>query len=323
MRALLSIVLIAGLAWGGWWVVGSIAQKKALESWLVERRAVGWTAEVDDLSVTGFPNRFDSIITGLNIDNGSHGWIVPILHIYALSYQPNHIIAAIPRTQTVLLAGGSINVSSALFQASAIFKPETSLALNRLQLEITNATLNGDDWIARLGSANLAVQDADSADPAYKLYAIAKDIAAPQAWQDMASLSANIPETHLDATLIFDHPLDRFAIEDGYPHLTNLDIHDMYFEWGDIELRASGDLHILSNGTLEGDLKIEAHDWRSLIQIAKAADLIPQDQATNWENGLSIVASLTGAPNAINVDLQFKNGLVFAGPIPLGTAPRF
>lgn len=323
MRALLSIVLIAGLAWGGWWVVGSTAQKKALESWLAERSAAGWIAEVDDLSITGFPNRFDSTITGLNISNDGNGWDLPKLHIYALSYQPNHIIAAIPRDQTLLLASNKIDISSELFQASTVFKPETSLALDRLQLEIENATLDSKDWSAIIGSANFALQDANTSDPAYKLYAIAKNITTPQAWQDMANLSENIPETHLDATLIFNHPLDRFAIENGYPRLTDLSIHEMYFKWGSIELRASGELTITRSGILEGDLNIEAHDWRSLFQIAKAAGLIPRNQANDWENGLSIVAGLTGMPSTIDANIQFRNGLMFMGFIPLGPAPRF
>ena len=38
MRALLAIVVVAALAWSGWWYFGAQTRKGALESWLDERR---------------------------------------------------------------------------------------------------------------------------------------------------------------------------------------------------------------------------------------------------------------------------------------------
>ncbi len=324
MRGLLSVVLIAGLAWGGWWFFGATAQKSGLESWFSERRAAGWTAEYEDLEVTGFPNRFDTILTAMDLKNPEGwGWNVPQLHVYALSYKPNHIIAAIPDVQAVATPTGPINIVSTLFQSSLIFKPETSLALDRWQLEVEELLAVAPDWKAAVGSASFALVDAGREVPAYNLYIQGLEIKVPKRWRKMSGQRGRIPETHVDATLIFDRPLDRFAVENGNPSFKVINIRDAHFEWGSVDLNASGRLTVAKNGRLNGDLTFQTRDWRSLFEIAKAAGLIPRSQEDNWETGLTIIAGFSGNDEEIEAAIRFERGEMFLGIIPLGPAPRF
>ena len=74
MRILLAIVILAGLAWSGWWYFGATTRQNAIESWLAGRRDAGWVAETADVRVTGFPNRIDLIVEGLDIADPEAGW---------------------------------------------------------------------------------------------------------------------------------------------------------------------------------------------------------------------------------------------------------
>ena len=99
MRILLAIVILAALGWSGWWFVQSTARDRAMTGWLDERRAAGWVAEAEDVRVRGFPNRVDTVVTGLDLSDPDAGWSwhADGLQVLSLSYKPNHVIAVLHR----------------------------------------------------------------------------------------------------------------------------------------------------------------------------------------------------------------------------------
>jgi hypothetical protein len=75
--------------------------ESALPGWLDARAAEGWIAEYESDAHRGFPNRFDTTITGLDLADPETGvaWSAPFFQILSLSYQPNHVIAVFPPTR--------------------------------------------------------------------------------------------------------------------------------------------------------------------------------------------------------------------------------
>ena len=56
--------------------------------------------------------------------------------------------------------------------------------------------------------------------------------------------------------------------------------------------------------------------------MANASGALP-DQAVDPVNRvLGLLAGLSGNPNALDVELGFRDGFVTLGPVPLGPAPR-
>lgn len=159
MRGLITLTFLLAIAWSGWWFIGTNAQKTAVETWMEQRRDEGWVAEVEDFKITGFPNRFDSIFTDLTLSNPRAGWTweTPDFQLFALSYRPNHIIAVWPNSHSYSTGSDIISIDSSKFRGSLIFKPETSLSLDRMQLETTDLVLTGSsDWRASASEANIA-----------------------------------------------------------------------------------------------------------------------------------------------------------------------
>ena len=59
MRAMLIALLVVSGLWAGYWVVGSRAVERSIEAWFAAPHD-GLTASRSDVSVSGFPNRFDA-----------------------------------------------------------------------------------------------------------------------------------------------------------------------------------------------------------------------------------------------------------------------
>ena len=131
-----------------------------------------------------------------------------------------------------------------------------------------------------------------------------------------------IERLRLDADVGFTAPWDRAAIEVARPQVTDIDLKDLSANWGSVTFRAAGALQVDGNGTPDGTLSVKAVDWQKLLDLAVASGLLPEDLRPSTENALNLIASLKGPGDTIDVDLTFRRGGVFIGPIPIGDAPR-
>src|SRR5918999_1810133 len=163
MRTLLAIVILAALGWSGWWYAQATARDRALTGWLAERRADGWVAEAEDVRVTGFPNRVDAIVTGLDLADPEAGWswAAEEFQVLSLSYRPQHVIAVLPGEQVVSTPFETVRVESERLRGSVIFKPSLRLELDHSTFEIARMRIAGDGgWSAAIGEAILATRQA-------------------------------------------------------------------------------------------------------------------------------------------------------------------
>lgn len=333
MRGLIILILVVSFAWAGYWFTGSTAQKAAFEGWMEQQRAVGWVAEAGDLTVNGFPNRFDTVLTDLELGNPAAGWNwkAPSFQMLALSYKPNHIIAVWPGEHIITTATDTITLSSEQMRGSVILAPDTTLALARVQLEISDLTAKGaNDWDASLETASVAffaLPTKDSADSQYNLFVQATEVTPPSDWLEAividTQLPASIPEILIDAGLTFDAPWNRFAVEQSTPRLTAMNIRDARFIWGALELHGAGDLTINADGFAEGNFTIQARNWRDLLQVMQAAEVLNAETVNALEKGLNLLANAAGNPETIEVPLRFANNKTYIGFIPLAPAPQF
>lgn len=332
MRTLFFIVLFAAFGWSAYWFAGATAQRMALDGWLDQRRADGWVADARDLAVTGYPNRFDTIITGLDLADPRSGWAwsAPEFQILALSYQPNHIIAVWPGTQTIASPGTRTEIRADIMRGSVRFAANTGLALEQAIVELKTIGLgNSRGWDAALGSGQLSVRRADKSTApgyAYDVNMTARDMILPGPVQRRLDptgvLPDTIPRAEIRVTPVFDAPWDRAAIETGAPDLDILNVGNISFEWGAMELTVTGRLDADATGTADGHLNIIARNWREMLDIAVRAGWLPERAASTTRTALGLLAQSTGQTNRLDVTLEFRRGRIWIGPLPIGRAPR-
>ncbi|MGO4913977.1 DUF2125 domain-containing protein [Pseudogemmobacter sp. W21_MBD1_M6] len=329
MRRLMVLVLVAASLWGGYWFVGSTAVERGLATWLAQQQSRGWDVSYSDLSTGGFPNRFDTTLTDVDMTDpvSGLGWRAPFFQIFTLSYKPTHIIAVWPNEQTLITPSESIAVTSDDMRGSAVFKAGPSLALDHSSVVVKNLALTSDaGWELGIADARFATRLTATRKGFHDVALESLSLALPDhvlALLDPDStLSPVIERLKIDSSLGFDAPWDRFALEGKRPALTEIGVNRFNLTWGMIDIGAQGVLTVDSAGILTGKLDVSAKNWRKLLEVAVAAGLIPRETAPTVVNAMTILASMSGDPDVLDVPLAFQNGMVSFGPIPLGPAPR-
>jgi hypothetical protein len=328
MRTFLAIVILAVLGWSGWWWFVSAARDRALTGWLDERRAAGWVAEAEDVRVLGFPNRIDTIVTGLDLADPQAGWSwkADEFQILSLAYRPNHVIAVLPGTQVMATPYETVTATSETLRGSVIFRPTPRLELDHMTFEIGGMDIASDrGWTAGIGEAILATRRAEDGPPnAHDLAFNAEDLELPGVVEAMRGgelLPAAIGTVSLDATLGFDRPWDRASVEAGNPTLESVRIRDVSLIWGKLDLRGRGTLEVDADGFAEGRIDLRARNWEEMIDLAVSAGALDAGVAGAVRTGLGLIAQLAGDGDAINVPLDFESGQARLGPVVIGPAP--
>ena len=328
MRILLAICLTAAVGWAGYWFIGSSAMKSGVAAWFDARKADGWEAEYGDLSVQGFPSRFDTTLTAPRLGDPATGleWEAPFLQLMTLSYTPNHVIAVWPNTQTLSAPGGTLRIGSTDMRASVVVDASTALAPRRANLTASDLSISPEAGtgaetlsIASLRLAAERMDGAEDPDARYHLGLAADEVAPPAAVLALAEDAPRVMDSLLvDATVDFTAPFDRAALEGPRPQPTRIDLARANATWGDMSVELSGVLDVGPDGRPEGDLTLTATGWRDMIAIARASGALPADMADTAQRALTMMSASDGS---LTVPLRVTGGVIWMGPLPIAPAP--
>ncbi len=327
MKWMFKFVFLAAALWSGYWYFGARAQEKMYAQLLNESRAQGWTAESRNLGVSGFPNRFDTTLTGLNFSDpsGRWNWSGEEFQIKALSYKLNHIIMAWPGEQVLGTPEGNITINADLLRASLIMAPTATLPLSRLQIEGEGIALDSE----RLGPAHISLLNAaffqnETTPTKYRLGVDMADITPPQSLTARLGgspiFTSAIDSLKLSALLDFDREIDRLALQNDQPPVpVSMEIEESLLIWGGSKLAISGQISKGNNGFIEGQLDFDVQNWQPMFEVFKQASNLTTTEL------LTLKRALDGASGGGNLvfSIDFANGESRIGPIIIGPAPVY
>ena len=329
MRRTLVIVAALALAWGGYWWSGATATERAFRGWLDARAAKGWTATYESVETHGFPSRFDTTVRDLDLSppGAPWAWHAPLFQTLMLSYQPNRAIAAWIGPQTISTPAGRIDLDSERLRASMRLGVSTALPLVAFTAVAEDLDVAAElGWRLSATEARLATEATPAAPNGQRLGVTLVGLSPPATLRALVDPEGTMPEAldrfHLDAVLGFDAPWDRFALEDRAPRLTELALRDATFAWGDLAIAADGAVAIDAQGVPEGRITLRIENWRRLLGLLRATDVVGPGAAPLTERAMEVLAGLSPDPGVIEAPLSFQRGFVSLGPIPLGRAPR-
>ena len=328
MKRLLIVILAAALLWCGYWFVGAQGARTAFAGWFDARRADGWQAEYSDLSVRGFPNRFDTTFTDLALADPDTGWMweAPFFQLLALSYKPTSVIAVFPPESQLATPQGTLALATPDLRASLSLSPAPRLPLDRARLVGTDLRVAGAGETLDLTTLRLAAERLPAAEAGYHLGALVEGMDLPDALLARLGQRVALPEAmdslRIDADVTFDRPWDLDAIERARPQPRRIALRLAEAAWGPLGLAATGELTVDPQGVPTGTLSLKAENWRDMLRLAVAAGALGEGMAATAERGLGLIANLSGRPDTLNVSLEFRDGGTFLGPVPLGPAPR-
>lgn len=330
MRRLTIIVAIVAALYSAYWFIGAQALDRTAQSQVAALREEGWAVAFDDLSVRGFPSRFDTTVTDISVvsPDGALGYSAPILQALALSYQPNSFILAFPDTQEITVQNTTFTANTTGMRASVTLGANTALSLDSVTAEASEVTLisaTAGTWTFTDFLA--ALRESGPLPNSYDVYGNFENIRLPDAFTSSFNKSGNLPAAialaKIDATVMLDRPLNRHTLPDWQNdpgRLRNLDFKSLLVTWGDLSIRGSGELSVSSSGVPDGTLTLIANDWQRMLDIAQSAGLIPTEYQFLAR---SMGQTLSGGSPDLVLPITFQNGNLSVGPIPLGPAPRF
>lgn len=328
MRKLVVIAVVLAGLWAGYWVIGAKGVESAFKGWVEDRRSEGWVSQAEDISTQGFPNRFDTIFTGLELADPDTGlaWRADEFQILALSYQPNHVIAVWPGEQVVSSPLQNISFQADTFKGSLVFDPSPALPLDRSSIVIENLTMESSaGWTAGLKAGQIATRKSSAAPHRHDIHFEATNVLPASSFiQNFAGgdlLPPVFERALLKASVDFTGPWDRHAVEDARPQITRIEISELDAKWGELGLKAVGTIDVDARGTPTGEVAIKAKNWRKMIEIAEATGAIAPELVSTVTGALQFVAGLSGNSETLDVTLRMSGGAVFLGPIPIGAAP--
>ena len=313
MRALLWVTGVLAALWGGYWVVGSRAALSGTEAWLDGSNVV-----YQDVSVAGFPNRFDVTVTGVSaVDTASGlGWNAPFVQVFAMGWKPWHLIAALPNEQEITFQNQRVNVESARMMGSLLLVPGADLALSETVVEAEGLVLQSS--LGWQGAAEKAVVSTRAIGQGNDhRFGLSVTRIAPGALVQDVGLPAVIDAVRVDAILGFSAPLDLHAAQ---TQVISVDLREARVDWGDLGLIASGQIAPDAAGFAAGEVSLQVTGWQVLPEALRGLGLIEPAFEPKLMQGLEL---LSGGQDNVSVTVRARDGQVFMGPFPLGPAPYF
>ncbi|MCK4712061.1 MAG: DUF2125 domain-containing protein, partial [Marinosulfonomonas sp.] len=275
MRKLIWLAIVFSCLWAGYWFVVAAVLQGGLEKYLPQQHGRNDPIQItySDLSVRGFPKRFDIHATDITLTGSEKAarWKAPFFRISALSYKPYHITAALPPTQTLRWQGEELQITSDEIEGRVEFLPasffDKALEIERSSFMIRNvAVASSLGWETALNEGSITIARTDATQMHYDLKVTIRAITLPDQMRrlfDPAHLqSGALDSFSLDSTLVFTNPLSLLATCKNTPDLSEITVKGMAFIWGDVQFLANGRLQIDGNGTPNGTLSLTAHNWQ-------------------------------------------------------------
>ena len=323
MRFILWLGLGLGVLWGGYWFVGAHFVETIVVAWFADHKAAGLVAENTGVSVSGFADRFDMTVSDPDLADPATGWgwQAPFAQVFAMTWKPWHLIAALPHSQVIKVPGGQkVTISSTRMMASLLMQPKTSLPPERLVIEGEGLALTSDaNWTLGAEKLVLAAEKDPTRANTLHLGADATNLGLPAPMAALPDLGPIATLVHLDASVALSAPI-AWQMEGA--QVLGYSLTSLHIIWGRLDLSGQGAVTADATGLAIGKIDFTLKGWRSLPSVVVALGLVKPEMKESLTRALEFLAASSPDPEVLTLALTFKDGQMSLGPLPLGPSPR-
>ena len=318
MRFLVGGIFALLAAWGGYWYVGQRAIEGQIAAFLAQSPG-GLIIEQSGYDVAGFPSRFDLTVTAPRVTDSATGWgwSAEFAQVFAMTWKPWHLIAALPHSQTVETPFGAAQLDSSRFMASVRVAPDRAAGIEEVVVQVDAPVLSAP-MLPKISAETvvIALKHEVTQGFAYRfgvqIAQLTPLVAAPK--------GGNLTAARLDVVLHTAAALDRTAAI-SLPEVTQIDLEALSLQWGTVSVVGDGRVMQAVDGHAEGEIALKVQDWRGLPDALADFGLLRRDIAPTVLRALELIAKQKGNPEVLDLPLIFRSGRMYLGPLPLGAAP--
>lgn len=329
MIRLFKTVVILGLLWSGFWYAAGYGLRSGIRTWFAAQQARGWQAEFSDISTSGYPLRHVSTLTSPALADPVNGtaWRADWLRLDSPAIWPGRqTLHFAPSPQRISYYDQTSVIEAQQMVAQMHLHPGLALALDRMTLTAGQwQVMDANGPVLGADSLTLAMVQTDQPDT-YQFDIAAGGFTPGNGLRRLTRSTDRVPPSFetlkLDMKIRFDRVWDRGALEDRRPQPVQIDLALADIHWGALRLQAAGRLSVDAQGIPTGAIVVKAESWREMLAMAQAAGAIPPEAVSPTERVLNMLSSLGRTPDALDVQVNFRDGFVALGPLPLGPAPR-
>ncbi|WP_372837849.1 DUF2125 domain-containing protein [Phaeovulum sp.] len=312
VSALLGLALLVALAWGA----GALALRQGADSAVKMLRDQG-RGDAGALTVAGFPSAFSVTLAAPKLHQGLIAWQGDWLRFSLPSYAPWRWRLDIGAAQSLRLGFLNYLISGDDMRADLAFRPDTTLALENFDFSTGQVSSAVDGGGKVFGAESLALSLTAAGGFDYRLEARLAGFSLPTQLQPAYALAEQAEVLEARVLLGLSAPIDRNA-QDVPPNLQTLTVEGATLRWGAAELHAEGALHADATGLAEGQIALRSPDWRAVVDLALALRLVQPRFASTLARDLEPLADAQGG---MAVNLAFRSGQIWLGPVLLGPSP--
>ncbi|SLN23422.1 DUF2125 domain-containing protein [Ruegeria meonggei] len=329
MRGLVRFIIFITVIWSAYWFVAGIGLRNAITTWFDKQQEQGWQAEFSDVETAGYPLHHMTRLNSPALADPVNGtaWSADWIEFQSPAIWPGRQVLRFADTdQRLSYFDQTATIRASELQAELQLQPGVALVLEKMALTAGPWSItDGTDALA--GGNTLALVMEQTATPeAYVIGARMDGFTPGDDLRHLMRSATTLPQAfetlELDMTATFDKPWDRSALEQSRPQPVKIDLRLAEMKWGALRLFAAGKLDVDTQGIPTGEIAIKAENWRDMIAMANAAGALPDQAVDPVTRALNFMAGLGGNPNALDLQLNFRDGFVALGPLPLGPAPR-
>jgi len=325
-------LLLVAIGWSLWWYLAAEAERRGVETWLAKQRERGWQAEAQSIEVTGFPMALRLAIDRLALTDPRNGWSwqAPNLLIESRPWEPTRAEINWPARHRLATPGEQVAISTETMESLLDLRPGTALELRQATTEFSGLVLESSaGWAASARSAEVRIAErSEERAPAnsYDLRLSAAEVSLPE-WLVARLDPTGWLESRVDRVTVIGHaalaePIGLATVETGRIALRAATLREVGFEWGHMELVASGSFTVDHEGYPDGQIRVEAREWRRMVRLAVTSGLIGEDTANAVTKGIEILTMLTGGGDSLSAPFNLSGGKLRIGPVAVADLPR-
>ncbi|KIC12203.1 hypothetical protein RA19_02855 [Leisingera sp. ANG-M1] len=326
---LAKLLIAALLLWSLYWTAAAWGLKTGITAWFAEQERQGWQAEYAGIETSGYPSQHATRITRPTLADPGTGtaWRADWLELENPALWPGHLTLRFPETaQRLSYFDQTAVITAQGLQASLQLAPGAALELEEMGLFSAPWQIaRGGETVLSGSALDLRMVQTETPER-YRISGEARAFTPRAAWRRLLAASSDLPEAFdaltVKMTVDFDAAWDRAALEQQRPQPRRINLKLAEARWGDLRLKAAGDLTVDESGRPEGEIALQAENWRGLVLMAERSGVLPPSLRSSVERVLSLLAGAGGNPRNLDIALGFSGGYVTLGPLPLGPAPR-